>query len=194
MSGMRQKEPHNVRFSSTVHVLLIPSRFEILSHCLSVYFVAEDYQEFKREAVQEIRDVAKRYNIPVKAAMNFLYQSNYHLPPESTPEVDLRGEDRDSPPISICNRGDLSSEQDCSTIDHDKFVEAMRFLESELKFITNAKTDVELNALPTTGASPMSSSATASPRVRRVPSRTTASGSLPVKQHAWAVQWKKQSQ
>lgn len=158
-----------LRFSSTVHVLLIPSRYEILSHCINVYYVSEDYQLFKREAVQEIRDVAKNYNISIKIAMNFLYQPNYELSPQTTPEFGRM--------ISPS-----SSREMLSGIDHAQFLKTSKFLESELKFIIDVKTDVELQA-----GSPFHSSLQ---QTRKISSRI--SSSTPLKHHSWVVQWKKQ--
>jgi hypothetical protein len=173
LSGMEKRIRNSrvVRFSATVHVLLIPSRFELLAHCINIYFTSEDYQQFKRDAVNEIREVARFYNIPVKQAMNYLYQPQGALPRAPTP-VDLTDDSRSHDENSSAGSSPIGS--------HDSAKSAM---DSDLHFITKAKTDVELNA---------SDQPQATDGSRRIPTRTTTSA--PSRQNQiWAVQWKKQA-
>lgn len=182
LSGMAKKLRNSrvVRFSATVHVLLIPSRFELLSHCINIYFTSEDYQLFKREAVNEIREVARFYSIPVKQAMNYLYQPDYIIPRESTPDLT----DDSNSHSESSSQGSSDTHDISSSTSPSHFDAARSALENDLlRFITRAKTDVELNAQ---GVQPPGS-----PGSRRIPTRTTTSA--PSRQHQlWAVQWKKQ--
>lgn len=203
--------PRFVRFSSTVHVLLIPSRLEILSHCINVFYLSEDYILFKKEAIQEIREIAKQYNLTVKLAMNFLYQPNFIIPrtessvslidhlsspttspfsspsssspssPTSIPEELLSQPEKSqgrSQGRSQGSRQGRRQENGKRGMNHVEFVKTSKFLESELKFFVNVKTDVELQDQNTH---------------RGVVKRPAGSSLPPLKQHAWVVQWKKQS-
>lgn len=70
----RLRNQRSLRFSSTVRVLLIPSRYEVTSRSNNIYWLSEDYSYFKREAVKEIKEAAKANCLAAKAAMNLLYQ------------------------------------------------------------------------------------------------------------------------
>lgn len=158
-----------LRFSATVHVLLIPSRLEIISHCINIYYITDDYLTFKRDAVQEIRDIAKKYNVSIKVAMNFLYQPNFELPNN----ISNSNESDNSSPEQI---SPSHSRESLQGMNHVDFIKTSKFLESELKFIIDAKTDVELQD-QSTGRGMKKSNGTAPT----------------LKQHAWVVQWKKQA-
>jgi hypothetical protein len=74
MLDKKVRDERQLRFSATVHVLLIPSRVELMSTFENIYWLHEDYSYFKREAVKEIREAAGVYSISAKAAMTLLYQ------------------------------------------------------------------------------------------------------------------------
>ena len=179
LSGMDKQLRNSrvVRFSATVHVLLIPSRLDLLAHYMNIYFTSKDYQMFKREAVNEIHEVARFYSIPVKQAMNKLYQPNFSISTEPTPDLidDPHRLHQDSL-LDTCSSGSL-------------FEASRSALERDLHFIIRAKTDVELNAAPATPDAPDGSVNRA---VRRIPIRTTSSAPSR-QQQLWAVQWRKQS-
>jgi hypothetical protein len=204
LTKLKNSNPRILRFSSTVHVLLIPSRFEILSHCINVYYLTEDFISFKKEAIQEIREIAKQYNLTVKIAMNYLYQPNYILPRTessislvdhlSSPTSSSSSPSSSSPSSPISTHEELLTQQQQGReqgrsqgvrpgkgkqgMNHLEFVKTSKFLESELKFFVNVKTDVELQDQNTS---------------RGIVKRPAGSSLPPLKQHAWVVQWKKQS-
>jgi hypothetical protein len=162
---------HPLRFSSTVHVLLIPSRLEILSQSLNVYYLTENYLLFKREAIQEIRDTAKQYNLSIKLAMNFLYQPNYELP--STDSI-----------VTLVNLSPPTQ-----GITHKEFLKNSKILETELKFLNDVKTDVELQEQRSQSAAACtcSSSSSCSSHPTNIVTRSGTASGL---KHTWVVQWK----
>ena len=240
MTRRRNRGRRSLRFSSTVHVLLIPSRLELLSSFDNVYWLHEDYAFFKRDAVKEIREAARVYSIPAKAAMTLLYQPE----PEPEPQGDADDDEAEGimyeeeqhaydyyvsdyatnydyshQNVSVdyqyhCNnhpaplaRKDsnylLVQESSPHASPHSVAMASPKTIR-DLKFITNVKTDVELNAVKSscgdsnsTRQHPSSTGAGVGGcgdggvkgRVtQHQPRRTTTSA--PQKQHAWAVQWK----
>lgn len=238
----RDRDRRSLRFSSTVHVLLIPSRLELLSSFDNIYWLHEDYAFFKRDAVKEIREAARVYSIPPKAAMTLLYQPEPEPEPQGDNDVDeaegiMYEEDqhaydyyvsdyatnfdyshqnvsidyqyhcnnhpapmarKDSNYLLVQESSPYASPHSVTTIASPKTLR-------DLKFITNVKTDVELNAVKSSsssggGSSHHSSSSSSSSgkagggsggqsrTTPHQPRRTTTSA--PQKQHAWAVQWK----
>jgi hypothetical protein len=211
----RHRDQRLLRFSSTVHVLLIPSRVELMPSFENIYWLHEDYAYFKREAVKEIREAARVYGIPAKAAMTLLYQPVPEPVPEEGSEDEATAgmvyEEEPQPydyyvsdyasnyeysnqNVSIdyqyhCNNhpAALARKDSNFLLDHQASPHSVTMsspkTSRDLAFITNVKTDVELNA--------STSSDLFSDRRRTTqPRRTTTSA--PQKQHAWAVQWKKQ--
>jgi hypothetical protein len=211
----RYKDQPALRFSSTVHVLLIPSRVELLSSFDNVYWLHEDYAFFKREAVKEIREAARVHSITAKAAMTLLYQPMPEPEREATSEDEAEGiiydeeqhaydyyvsdyatnYDYSHQNVSIdyqyhCNNhpAALARKDSNFLLDQEASPHSITMASPktarDLKFITNVKTDVELNATTSSDAD------TSGDKSRPTqPRRTTTSA--PQKQHAWAVQWKK---
>jgi hypothetical protein len=178
-----------------------------------VYYLTEDYVLFKKEAIQEIREIAKQYNLTVKMAMSYLYQPNFVLPRTESLLSLLDHLSTSSPtsssissPLSSSPSSPTSTHEDSPTqgrpqqigrsqgegqsqgggrpqgrvkqgMNHSEFVKTSKFLESELKFFVNVKTDVELQDQNTN---------------RGVVKRPAGASTPSLKQHAWVVQWKKQ--
>lgn len=232
----RSRDHFSLRFSSTVHVLLIPSRLEMSSFD-NIYWLHEDYAHFKREAVKEIREAARVYSIPAKAAMTLLYQPE----PEGSADVDeaegiVYEEEQSAYDYYDCDYATNFEYSDQNiTVDYQYHItnhpapmarkDSNYLLEQaasphasphsvtmmpggtspktirDIKFITNVKTDVELNADAISNSSnsnaPLSTwnggsgGGGSASRTTHQPRRTTTNA--PQKQHAWAVQWKKQS-
>lgn len=214
LSSRRARDQRLLRFSSTVHVLLIPSRAELLPIFESIYWRQEDYTHFKRDAVKEIREAAYLYGLPPKEAMTLLYQPQPELKDDSESlrgmvheenqpncdyyvsdyatnheyanqnvSIDYQYHCNNHPSTMARKDSNFLLEQQASP--HSVTVASSPTTARDLKFITNVKTDVELN----------SSGVDSSSGVRfalggKQPRRTTTS--TPQKQHAWAVQWKKQ--
>ena len=185
LSDMERKQRNRrvVRFSTTVHVLLIPSRFDLLAYFLNIYFTSEDYQRFKRDAVTEIRDMASRHSISVKQALNILYQPSPRSPLASSPdfadgdvtdESHSQEEEWSSVESGGGGWGGSAFSSDMSRTCADK----------DLHFIIRAKTDLELNAEWGRGGGRGGDR-----QVCRVSTHSTPSLSRP--QHLWSVQWRK---
>ena len=63
----------NMRFSTTVHVCLVPTRQELETVMDCLYFTAEDFSQFKKDAVFELREVITRFGIGSKQAIKLMY-------------------------------------------------------------------------------------------------------------------------
>jgi hypothetical protein len=83
--GTKIFDRRTLRFSSTVQVLLIQERSEMRSLGSSLFWNVQDYQAFKENAINEIRETAKNLRTSTKKAMNYLYQPNEGDSPNSTP-------------------------------------------------------------------------------------------------------------
>lgn len=70
----RSEDARNLRFSSKVHVCLIPTRQDLFSVAKDVFWHSDDYQTFKREAVDELRAYLQLKGITAKEAIQALYQ------------------------------------------------------------------------------------------------------------------------
>ena len=226
MLGKRyDKDERTLRFSSTVRVLLIPSRIELLSRFDNVYWLHEDYVTFKREAVKEIKEMAQMLSVSARKAMTLLYQPQIDAPAASDDamaiiyeEEQKQQEQEQEQQQNIEEAYDFYDHDDSAeneyskqkvTIDYqfhcNNHPSAMARRDSnflleqqsppsvtmasakaseDVDFITNVKSDLELNEnlkIETSDAS----SRTIRPR------RTTTES--PRKQYAWAIQWKKES-
>jgi hypothetical protein len=71
---LRPKDTRILRFSSTVHVCLIPSRIDLKPNLIDLYWKSEDYIQFKQEAVYELRAALTLHKITAKEAIDLLYQ------------------------------------------------------------------------------------------------------------------------
>merc|ERR1711998_15420 len=68
------RQSTGIKFSQQVHVCLIPTREDLSSVSQDVFWNAEDYQIFKREAVDELRTYLQLKGITAKEAIQALYQ------------------------------------------------------------------------------------------------------------------------
>ena len=68
------KTAKSVRFSSTVCVVLIPTREELSMYSTRLYWADQDYGVFKRNAVDEIREYVSIHGVTAKEAIKALYQ------------------------------------------------------------------------------------------------------------------------
>lgn len=68
------RQSTGIKFSQQVHVCLIPTREDLSSVSQDVFWNAEDYQIFKREAVDELRAYLQLKGITAKEAIQALYQ------------------------------------------------------------------------------------------------------------------------
>ena len=80
----QEKKRRHTRFSSTVHVCLVPTRTEISNIFDDLYFRPEDFSTFKREAVAELREVLTRLGITSKEAIKLMYQPEVDKNPDQT--------------------------------------------------------------------------------------------------------------
>ena len=71
-----EKSKRTMRFSSTVHVCLVPTRDELRTIFDELYFRAEDFANFKKDAVMELRELLTRLGISSKEAIRLMYQPN----------------------------------------------------------------------------------------------------------------------
>mmetsp|Transcript_10225 Transcript_10225/g.16891 ORF Transcript_10225/g.16891 Transcript_10225/m.16891 type:complete len:293 (-) Transcript_10225:9-887(-) len=216
MLGRKVRDERQLRFSSTVHVLLIPSRVELMCSFENIYWLHKDFTQFKKDAVKEIREAASVYSISAKAAMTLLYQPDPNTDDTSDEAQGMVLEDEPQAYDYYTPGAYTDSSDNCQNVSIDytyhcsnhpapmarkdsnylldqasphSVTMASPKTSRDLKFITNVKTDVELNAPTAT----LSSSVEKSDGFRaRIPTRTTTNA--PQKQHAWAVQWKKQQQ
>jgi len=74
MKLQRPRDVRVMRFSSTVHVCLVPTRDELKTVMPDLYFKAEDFAFFKQDAVAELRELLTRLGISSKQAIALLYQ------------------------------------------------------------------------------------------------------------------------
>ena len=173
----RPKDTRSMRFSSTVHICLIPSREELRQQILELFWKSEDYVTFKQDAVHELRVFLTANGITAKEAIFQLYQPHDHERQQWMKEFEdsLRekegGEtDRES---ASTNAEDMEADQDRYCSDEDDEPRYGRPDDDGLKKIfANVKTDVELNA----GSSD------------HKPLKTPSAGEK--QGQSWAVQWK----
>ena len=106
----QEKKKRHMRFSSTVHVCLVPTRMEMNNIFDDLYFRPEDFSTFKREAVTELREVLTRLGITSKQAIKLMYQPEVE---EETKESLSRAQDYTVGPS-------LSDDDDDNEGDDDK--------------------------------------------------------------------------
>jgi len=171
-SNPRPKDTRSMRFSSTVHICLIPSREELRQQVLELFWKPEDYVTFKQDAVHELRVFLTANGITAKEAIFQLYQPHDHERQqwmkefeESLQEKEGGETDRES---ASTNAEDYNSEDD----DEPRYGRPDD--EGLKKIFANVKTDVELNA----GSSD------------HKPVKTPSAGEKQG-QSMWAVQWKR---
>jgi hypothetical protein len=190
-SNPKPKDNRTMRFSSTVHICLIPSRDELRTHMNELFWKPEDYVVFKHDAVHELRLYLTANGITAKEAIFQLYQPHDHerrlwlkefedtLSPKSksrrSEEKERDETDRESSDSTFAEEDRYNSEED----DEPRYG---RPDPMELKFITGVKTDIELNQESESKDGGESKSG------HKVPSRTPSAGSNGG--HVWAVSWK----
>lgn len=79
--GDKTKAKRSVRFDENIYICLIPERDEYIEKKLTffLWWSQEDMQEFRQDAVDEIKEYHERYyfrNYSVQDVMNILYQPN----------------------------------------------------------------------------------------------------------------------
>lgn len=187
----KPKDTRTMRFSSTVHICLIPSRDELKQQRDELFWKPEDYATFKHDAVHELRVFLTANGITAKEAIFQLYQPHDHEREQWMQEFDElelererereRGDkdcetDRES---SSTPNGEDETDRYCSEED-DEPLYGRGDNEALNKFL-NLKTDIELNAESSIGSDHKRSS-------RMLPTKTPNAG---VSQgQVWAVQWK----
>jgi len=210
MSAGRPKDARrHMRFSSTVHVCLVPTREELCNIVDDLYFRADDFAAFKQDAVLELREVLTKLGLTSKQAIQLMYQPDegatagaLHLHNPAT-EYEIEGpslsDDEDDEVRSP--RGQHAVEissipmemEGPSLSDDEGEAEAYRAtVDNNLRaaaFITGIKTDVELNAQAGESPAKFSKSALGGAPARVLPSHTP-SGANSEAHATWQVQWK----
>lgn len=193
-SNPRPKDMRVMRFSSTVHICLIPSRDELQQQMAELFWKPDDYVMFKRNAVQELRLYLLANGITAKEAIFQLYQphdreraqwmkefgksmTRYHQSPRSSGEKESETDRESSSTVNdYCSEDD--DEPRYGRQDADGF-----------KFFTNIKTDIELNAEADHGNGDGSGSGVEH-KGTHLPTKTPNAGHG--QGQVWAVQWKPQ--
>jgi len=128
-----------LRFSSTLYVLLIPSRKEIAAlsgNCL--YWNDEDFIFFKKDAVEELRAYMSLKKITAKEAVKSLYQPK---PSDLCPTIEPC-----SPSLKVIRRTAVD-DVGAGAVGNDSNVEPNRICDNELEISTTdsneGKTDEE---------------------------------------------------
>jgi len=216
LSAGRPKDARrHMRFSSTVHVCLVPTRAELLHIVDELYFRADDFAAFKQDAVLELREVLTRLGLSSKQAINLMYQPQpdeganagaLHLQLHHPAVDEVEGpslSDDESDAVRSPRHGDAleissipTEVEGPSLSDDEDEAEAYRAtVDSNLRaaaFITGIKTDVELNAKAAVAVGAGESPAKFSKSIgssRVLPSHTP-SGANAEAHATWQVQWK----
>jgi hypothetical protein len=188
-SNPRPKDTRSMRFSSTVHICLIPSRDELRQQMVELFWKPEDYVTFKHDAVHELRVYLTANGITAKEAIFQLYQPHEHERVQWTKELEeFLARCSSSSNQSPRSSGEKESETDresSSTVNEycsedDDEPRYGRPDADGLKFFTNIKTDIELNAANGGGEH----------KGTHLPTKTPNAGQG--HGQVWAVQWKPQ--
>jgi len=161
-----------LRFSSKVHVCLIPTRKDLKSSHDDLYWKPEDYSTFKTEAVVELKAMLQALGLTAKQAITALYQ------PSETDRLEeealLKGVvlPSRSAPDKFYEEDYESDWKELKVFSDDEDVAIL-----DQKFITGIKTDVEMNNPNGDAKGDF-----------KLPSRTPAGNSVS-NQAAWAVAW-----
>ena len=184
--AMRPKDTRTMRFSSTVHICLIPSRTELKVVIDDLFWRSEDYGIFKGDAVNELRTYLTAHGITAKEAIFKLYQPHeeerrqwckeHQAAMDAESETD-REESSHTSESTIADDDD----QGLETIYRSEDDSEPRFGDDVegLNRFSGLKTDIELNA----GSKQRAGSVT------KMPTKTPA-GANSDNQHIWAVTWK----
>lgn len=140
-NAYQERKKKTMRFSSTVHVCLVPTRVEMRYIFNELYFRAEDFAQFKREAVMELREVLTRLGITSKQAIKLMYQPTS----EDTCTAPLAESTITKYNYSTVQEGpSLSDDEDASSkkdgrYSHDRKQQKIRRIEEEMD--TNTDSD-----------------------------------------------------
>ena len=190
----RPKDPRCMRFSSTVHICLIPSRHELSSLVLELFWKSEDYVTFKSDAVGELRTYLTANGITAKEAIFRLYQPHEEERRQWMKEMHREYES------SHIEKGEKESETDRESSSHnsvstnadDDVFEGLAYNSDDddeptygddmegLNRFSGLKTDIELNAHGKQRAG----------SITKMPTKTPSGASGADNQHVWAVTWK----
>ena len=183
-SNPRPKDTRTMRFSSTVHICLIPSRDELKMQGNELFWKPEDYVTFKHDAVHELRVHLTANGITAKEAIFQLYQPhdierNQWMKEYEKGELEKEGEtDRES--SSTTNAEDDTDRYNTEEDDEPYYNQAGS-AEDLNKFFSGVKTDIELNAEKDAKGS-------SDHKGHKMPSKTPNAGGN--QGQVWAVQWK----
>lgn len=181
--AMRPKDTRTMRFSSTVHICLIPSRTELKVVIDELFWRSEDYGIFKGDAVNELRTYLTAHGTTAKEAIFKLYQ-----PHEEERKQWCKENQAFMDADSETDREESSNASESASADDDDQIVYRSEDDSEPKFgddveglnrFSGLKTDIELNA----GSKQRAGSVT------KMPTKTPA-GANSDNQHIWAVTWK----
>ena len=186
----RPKDTRTMRFSSTVHICLIPSRTELRPLVVELFWKAEDYVTFKSDAVGERRTYLIANGISAKEAIFRLYQPHneerrlwmkeYEF---SRTEKDKESEtDKEESSHNSVSSNPEEEDQDLleNAYNTDDDDDPTYGNDAEgLNRFSGLKTDIELNAQTKQRAG----------SITKMPTKTPA-GANADNQHVWAVTWK----
>ena len=183
---LRPKEQRNIRFSSTVHVCLIPTRQEMKMTIDELFWKPCDYNTFKMEAVAELKALLTSQGLTPKQAITELYQPNdqdreYDMIIDRN--NDFKNNNIDDKNIFYDNNNNSDNNNNNNNNNNDNNNNnnsSSNGKVDDIKFITNIKTDVELNE---------ASIASSPNRTSNLPTHTPSGGQQ--LSHVWTVNWKK---
>lgn len=183
----RPKDTRTMRFSSTVHICLIPSRTELKPLVPELFWKCDDYGIFKSDAVNELRNYLTANGITAKEAIFRLYQPHEDERKQWSKEYaainDKEGDtDRDElSQSSASTTADSEDQEGAETVynsDDDDEPTYGGDIEGLNRF-SGLKTDIELNAATKQRAG----------SITKMPTKTPA-GASSDNQNVWAVTWK----
>jgi hypothetical protein len=182
----RPKDTRTMRFSSTVHICLIPSRTELKPLVPELFWKCDDYGIFKSDAVNELRNYLTANGITAKEAIFRLYQPHEDERKQWSKDYIIGEKDGDtdrdeSSQSSASTTADSEDQEGAETVynsDDDDEPTYGDDIEGLNRF-SGLKTDIELNAATKQRAG----------SITKMPTKTPA-GANSDNQHVWAVTWK----
>lgn len=182
----RPKDTRTMRFSSTVHICLIPSRTELKPLVPELFWKCDDYGIFKSDAVNELRNYLTANGITAKEAIFRLYQPHEDERKQWSKDYAMSEKEGDT------DRDEFSQSSTSTTADSEdqEGVETVYNSDDDdeptygddiegLNRFSGLKTDIELNAATKQRAG----------SITKMPTKTPA-GANSDNQHVWAVTWK----
>jgi len=174
--ALRNTAARNLRFSSKIHVCLIPTRQDLQSVAMEIFWSSADYATFKREAVDELRAFLQARGITAKEAIKLLYQPDL----EEVHGALRESKDLASQTILEVKEGDpmiIPDEcpsKDSKSANDEKEQERTDIVVTQNDIVIGYKTDLEINK--ESGGSTL-----------KTPAGKGGGGT-----QIWAVQWQKQ--